>query len=149
MNEDGTEPMQLTHSPKQGQWGNANHPFGDYDPRLSPDGQKIIFSRLENDSSPHGNYNFFTVNIDGSGETRLTNTGYTQCIASWSNSGDEIVFIVSAIDDQGKYDIYMMNSDGSNYRDITPDYFPNDFLCYPAIFSNDDSSIYFIGQWWE
>jgi hypothetical protein len=42
-----------------------------------------------------------------------------------------------------------MNSDGTNNRDITPDYFPNDFLCHSAVFSNDDSVIYFIGEWWE
>ena len=149
MNEDGTEPIQITHPPKQGQWGNANLPFGDYDPRLSPDGQKIVFSRLENDSSSHGNYNFFIINIDGSGETRLTNTGYSQGLSSWSYLGNKIVFIVAAIDDLGKYDIYSMNSDGTNNRDITPDYFPNDFLCRSAVFSNDDSVIYFIGEWWE
>lgn len=149
INEDGTEPIQITNPPKQGQWGNANLPFGDYDPRLSPDGQKIVFSRLENDSSPHGNYNFLIINIDGSGETRLTNTGYSQGLSSWSYSGNEIVFIVSAIDDLGKYDIYIMNSGGTNNRDITPDYFPNNFLCHSAVFSNDDSVIYFIGEWWE
>jgi len=149
MNEDGTEPMQLTHPPKQGQWGNANLPFGDYDPRLSPDGQKIIFSRLENDSSPHGKYNFFMINSDGSAETRLTNTEYTQGLSSWSTSGKKIVFIVSGIDDLGKYDLYSMNSDGTNIRDITPEYFPNVFLCHSAVFSNDDSIIYFVGEWWE
>ena len=149
MNEDGTEPVQITNPPRRGKWGNANLPFGDYDPRLSPDGQKIIFSRLENDSSVHGNYNFFFINIDGSRETRLTNTGYSQGLTSWSYSGDKIVFIVAAIDDLGKYDIYIMNSDGSNNQDVTPDYFPNDFLCHSAVFSNDDSIIYFIGSWWE
>jgi len=70
-------------------------------------------------------------------------------LTSWSYSGDKIVFIVAAIDDLGKYDIYIMNSDGTNNRDITPDYFPNDFLCHSAVFSNDDSAIYFVGEWWE
>ena len=149
INEDGSEPREITYPPQQGEWGEANLPFGDYDPRLSPDGQKIIFSRLEDDRSVHGNYNIFTIFINGSGETRLTNTGYSQGLTSWSKSGYKIVFIVAAIDDLGKYDIYMMNSDGTNLRNITPDYFPNDFLCHSAIFSNDDSNLYFIGQWWE
>ena len=149
INENGTDPIQITHPPKQGQWGKANLPFGDYDPRLSPEGEKILFSRLENDSSSHGNYNFLIINIDSSGETRLTNTGYSQGLSSWSYSGNKIMFIVSAIDDLGKYDIYIMNSDGTNNRDITPDYFPNGFLCHSAVFSNDDSVIYFVGEWWE
>lgn len=148
INEDGTNPVQITHPPKQGQWGNANLPFGDYDPRISPDRQKIVFSRLENDESVHGNYNFFTVNIDGSEETRLTSSGYSQGFTSWSCSGDKIVFVVSAIDDVGKYDIYIINSDGTNIQNVTPDYFPNDFLCRSAVFSDDESIIFFIGQWW-
>jgi Tol biopolymer transport system component len=149
INEDGTEPIEITNPPQQGEWGDTNLPFGDYDPRLSKDGQKIIFSRLEDDSSVHGNYNIFTILINGSGETRLTQTGYSQGLTSLSKNGDKIVFIVAAIDDIGKYDIYMMNSDGTNYRDITPEYFPNDFLCHSVVFSNDDSILYFIGQWWE
>jgi len=84
-----------------------------------------------------------------SAETRLTNTGYSQGLSSWSYSGDKIVFIVAAIDDLGKYDIYSMNSDGTNNQDITPDYFPNVFLCHSAVFSNDDSILYFVGEWWE
>lgn len=149
MNDDGTNPTQITYPPNAGEWGGANLPFGDYDPRLDPNGEKIIFSRLESDSNPHGDYNFFIINIDGSGETRLTDTGYSQGLSSWSHSGDKILFIVSAINAIGKYDIYMMNSDGTNTQDITPDYFPDDFICHKAVFSKDDTSLYLIGEWWE
>ena len=149
MKSNGTEPKQITDPPKAGQWGNANLPFGDYDPRLSPDGALIVFERLENDSSPHGNYNLFITNHNGTGETRLTNTGYSQGIASWSYSGDKIVYIVGAINGEGKYDIFIINSDGTNNQNITPDYFPDAFLCHFAVFSSDDSKIFFIGEWWE
>jgi Tol biopolymer transport system component len=56
---------------------------------------------------------------------------------------------VGAIGSQGAYDIYLMNLDGSNSHSITPDYFPDDFLCHFAVFSADDSHIFFIGQWWQ
>lgn len=147
--DDGTEPIQITDPPNAGQWGNANLPFGDYDPRLSPDGTKIVFERMDDDSSPHGNYNIYIINVDGSGEIRLTNNGYGQGLASWSHSGDKIVYLVAAINSDGKYDIYMMNSDGMNNRNITPDYFPAAFLCHSPIFSMDDSKIFFVGEWWE
>jgi Tol biopolymer transport system component len=78
MQDDGTAPVQVTDPPDAGVWGDANLPFGDYDPRLSPDGRKIVFERLEDDTSPHGNYNFFVINADGSGETRLTDSSYSQ-----------------------------------------------------------------------
>ena len=145
--DDGTDPTQVTNPANAGQWGTANLPIGDYDPRLSTDGAKIVFERLEDADTPHGSYNIYTINSDGSGETRLTDTGYAQGLASWSHSGDKILYSVAAIGNEGKYDIYMMNADGTNNRNITPDYFPLSFLCYSPIFSQDDSRIYFIGQW--
>jgi Tol biopolymer transport system component len=149
MQDDGTAPVPITNPPDAGVWGKANLPFGDYDPRLSPDGRKVVFERLEDDASPHGNYNIFVVNADGSDETRLTDTGYSQGIASWSHSQTRLVFVVAAIEDKGKYDIYMMNADGSDITNINPDYFPPDLLCHSPVFSVDDSKIFFIGQWWE
>ena len=149
INADGTQPVQVTSPPSRGEWGSANLPGGDYDPRLSPDGKKIVFERLEDTSQPNGSYNFFTINIDGTGETRLTDNGWAQGIANWSHSGDELVFVVAAINGAGKYDLYLMNADGTVIRNITPDYFPDDFLCHSPVFSLDDTGLFFIGQWWE
>jgi len=41
-----------------------------------------------------------------------------------------------------------MNSDGSENRNITPDYFPADFLCHDPIFSKDGTKIFFVGKWY-
>lgn len=147
--DDGTEAVQVTDPPKAGEWGNAVLPFGDYDPRFSPDGTKIAFERLVGDNITHGNYDIYVINSDGSGETRLTENGYTQGLVVWSHSGDIMVYLVGAIGGQAKYRIYMMNSDGTNNHDMTPDYFPAAFLCREPIFSVDDSKIFFVGQWWE
>jgi Tol biopolymer transport system component len=147
--DDGTGLTQITNPTDAGQWGQANLPIGDYDPRLRADGLKIVFERLEAPSSTHGNYNIFTVDSDGAHETRLTNTNYAQGLASWSHSGDKIVYGVAAMNDEGKYDMYMLKADGSDNRNVTPEYFAANFLCYSPIFSQDDSEIYFIGQWYE
>jgi len=147
--DDGTGLTQITNPTDAGQWGQANLPIGDYDPRLRPDGLKIVFERLEDPSSPHGNYNIFTVNSDGTQETRLTNSNYSQGLASWSHLGDKIVYGVAAMNNEGKYDMYLMGADGSDNRSVTPEYFASNFLCYSPIFSQDDSEIYFIGQWYE
>ncbi|MFC2058714.1 hypothetical protein ACFLTS_03605 [Chloroflexota bacterium] len=147
--DNGTGLKPITDPPDAGKWGNANLPFGDYDPRISPDGSRIIFERLCDDTSTHGNYNIYSVNSDGSGETALTNTGYSQGFASWSHSGELIAYIVAAIGDEGMYDIWVMDCDGSNNHNITPDYFPGEFLCHTPVFSEDDSKVFFIGQWWE
>jgi len=147
--EDGTNPTMITDPIGRGEWGKANLPKGDYDPRLSHDGRHIVFERLEDVNQPNGGYNFFTINIDGTGEIRLTDNSYSQGLASWSHSGEKLVYVVAAIDGVGKYDIYMMNSDGTENHNVTPDYFPPGFLCYSPIFSEDDTKIFFIGQWWK
>ena len=138
----------LTNPPRAAEWGAANLPFGDYDPRISPDGERVVFERLVNDQSQHGNYDFFALDIESAKEIRLTHSGYSQGLASWSRSGKQIVYLVAAIEDAGQYDIYLMDADGTDNRNITPAYFPPEFLCHWAIFSNDEASIYFIGEWW-
>ncbi len=147
MDSDGSNPMQLTDPPRAGEWGDAVLPFGDYDPRLSPDGSTVVFERLVDDSSQHGNYDLFTVKIDGTGEARLTETGWTQGIASWSSDGQRLAYLVSAKGTEGAYDLYMINSDGSEMTDLTSDIFPAGFLAHYVIFSPSDT-IYFVGQWW-
>ena len=119
-------------------------PFGDYDPNLSPDGNRIVFERLVRDETVHDNYNIYVINLDGSGETAITDTGYTQGLPVWSHSGEGIVYLVGAIGNEGKYYIYIINSDGSENRNITPEYFPSDFLSHDPIISKDDSKIFFI-----
>jgi len=147
IDEDGTNLAQVTDPPRADEWGNAVLPFVDYDPNLSPDGTRIVFERLVNDETTHGNYNIYVISLDGSGETAITDSGYTQGLPVWSHSGERIVYLVGAIGNEAKYDIYLMNSDGSENRNITPEYFPADFLCHDPIFSKDDPKIFFIGEW--
>ncbi len=149
MNDDGTQPTRLTNPPGRGEWDEANLPKGDYDPRLSHDGKRVVFERLEDVTVKNGGYNLFTVNIDGTGETRLTDSYYSQGLVSWSYSDNKLVYVVAAINGVGKYDIYTINSDGTDNRNITPSYFPDTLLCHAPVFSVDDSSVYFIGQWWK
>jgi TolB protein len=148
MRSDGSEAQAVSNPPRAGEWGSANLPFGDYDPRISPDGSKIVFERLIDDESPYGNYDLYIMDARSGNEKRLTTTGNSQGLAAWSHSGEKIVYIVSAIGQNGQYDIYMMNADGTDNRRITPDYFPDRFLCHWAVFAKDDSAVYFIGEWW-
>ncbi len=149
MNDDGTGARQVTDPPRAGEWGNAVLPFGDYDPRLSPDATRIVFERMVDDQTTHGNYDIFLINPDGTGETRLTETGWTQGIANWSPDGQELIFLVSAVGTEGRYDIWLMDADGTNRRDVMPGYVPSDFLCHNPLFGPYDDIVFFIGEWWE
>jgi len=145
---DGTGARRLTSPPRAGEWGNANLPFGDYDPRISPDGRTIVFERLVGDESEHGNYDLFTVDTAGAGALRLTHSGYSQGFASWSRSGKQIAYIVAAIGRAAAYDLYITGVDGTETRNVTPSYFPSEFLCRSVFFSKDDTAVYFVGEWW-
>lgn len=149
MNQDGTGAHPVTNPPRRGEWGKAVLPFGDYDPRLSPDGTKIVFERLVGDETRHGNYDIYCINQDGSSEHALTSTGYTQGMAIWSHDGSSIAYLVTAAGEKGVYHLYIMNADGKEQRDVTPDYVPEAFLCYSGWFSLDDSVLFFVGEWWE
>lgn len=148
MNSDGSDARPITDPPRAGEWGDSVLPFGDYDPRISPDGEKVVFSRLVDDSSQHGNYDLFLVDVDGTGLTRLTETGYTQGVADWSHDGERLIYIVAAVGDEGCYDIHMMNADGTGSHNATPDSYPDNLIIHWAVFSPDDEKVYFVGEWW-
>lgn len=147
MDEDGSNAAQVTDPPRAGEWGNAVLPFGDYDPRISPDGETVVFERTVDDSSAHGNYDLYSVNVDGSGEVALTDTGWTQGLAAWSPSGERIAYIVSAMGSVGAYDIHIMDRDGGNKVDLTSEILPTGFLAHGVTFT-DETKITFIGEWW-
>lgn len=149
MDAKGSNARQITDFDRAGEWGDANLPFGDYDPRLNPARTTIVFERLIDDSSPHGIYEIMALDLETGTETNLTGNDYSQGLANWSNAGDRLVYVVAAIGLEGQYDLYMMNSDGSDNHNITPDYFPAEFLCHRGMFSADDSAILFIGEWYQ
>jgi Tol biopolymer transport system component len=149
INENGTDPQRLTDPANAGDWGIANLPIGDYDPRFNSDGSKVAFERMDDVAQANGGYNIYTINLGGTGEAQLTTTTYTQGFPNWSSDDSQIVFIVGAISGAGTYDIYLMNADGSNARSIMPSYFPAEFLAHNAVFSSDDSKVYFVGQWYQ
>jgi Tol biopolymer transport system component len=149
MNGDGTHVHQLTDPTNAGVWGNSVLPFGDYDPRISPDGSLVVFERLVNDTTEHGNYELFIIGVDGEGEHNITGTGWTQGIAQWSSTGEELIYLVSAIGLEGRYDIYRINADGSGITDLSSELYPPGFLAHHPIYAGDDSTIYFVGHWWN
>lgn len=149
MESDGSNARVVTDPPQAGQWGRANLPFGDYDPRLSPDGSKVVFSRLISDESVHGNYDLYLMNLDGSNLINLTNTGYSQGLSSWSSKGDKILYILSAKGEQGLYDLYSIKADGMDNQLLNPETLPPELLIQGARYASDGLSVYFIGQWWN
>jgi Tol biopolymer transport system component len=105
MNADGT-----------GQTNISNHVFNDTPSDWSPDGTKILFMS-NRDEEP--DYQLYTMNPDGSGVARLTNSGGTDYATegAWSPDGTRIVFFTTR--DAGNWEVYVMNADGSSPVNLT------------------------------
>lgn len=67
-------------------------------------------------TSTHDGVGIYTIEADGSNQTRLTNPGYGAS-PKWSPDGTKIAFVSSR--DGNNYEIYVMNADGTNQTRLT------------------------------
>jgi Tol biopolymer transport system component len=118
--DDGSDLQQLTATPGY-----------DAEATVSPDGKKIVFTSLRD-----GDLDIYTMNLDGSGVRRLTNTPGYDGGPFFSPDGAQIVYrahrpqtpeelkdyqdlLKENLIRPSKLEIFVMNADGSNQRQIT------------------------------
>ena len=98
--------------------------LNDHLPAFSPDGGKIAVSYRQDN-----HWEIHVLNADGSGSVRLTQTSYVTLMQqeldgetphsynnvapTWSPDGSQIAFLT---DRTGRWEIWVMNADGSNQR---------------------------------
>jgi len=87
-------------------------PLTQHDSDTAPAGfqAKVAFM-----SGRDGNWEIYTVNVDGSALKRLTNNGAEDGLPTWSPDGKSIAFVSRR---SGSWAIWAMNSDGSNQRKL-------------------------------
>ncbi|MDQ3644967.1 MAG: hypothetical protein M3356_05600, partial [Actinomycetota bacterium] len=86
-------------------------------PNFSPDGTRIVFD--DNFHNPEASGFIYSMKLDGSDVTQLTNRTDKHGLPSYSPDGTKITF--TAGQDFLSMDIWTMDADGSNQRRITTD----------------------------
>jgi Tol biopolymer transport system component len=124
-----------------------------YNPTWSPDGKKIAFSSDRDDGDDRQETDIYVMNADGSNPTNLINRpgegpdSASEDFPDFSPDGEKIAFATSRqlhlqenVARSEEWEIYVMNSDGSNERRLT-----NNGGHVPS-FSPDGTKIAFANQ---
>jgi Tol biopolymer transport system component len=98
----------------------------------SPDGSRIAFSDYDPSTFLS---RIYTIGVDGTGLTRLSDSAAFDLSPAWSPDGSKIAFHTSP------NDIWVMNADGSQRVDLTPTTGADEFS---PVFSPDGSRIAFV-----
>jgi len=120
VNSDGSENLQLTDT------GWNEHP------QFSPDGSRIVFL-----SDRDGNLEIYVMNINGTNQTRLTNSEEKETAPRWSPDGSKIAFQREV----PEWQLFIMDVNGSNAFQVTEDFQPS--IVYN--WSHDGTQIVFTG----
>jgi TolB protein len=99
---------------------------------------KIAFARTSN--FVYGRSDIYVMNPDGSGQTNLTRDSSSNWNGwdgpAWSPDGKQIAMFGETISTMGNGQIYIMNADGWNKREVSPAR-PSKFRTHPARYQTD------------
>lgn len=132
MDEDGSNARQVTF-PKRG--GIMPGLYGDFDPRISPDGRKIASMRNNGGAS----WRVFVVDLATGEETMLTPEGKVlQWLPSWSSDGKRLLYVHVDFARPREIGLYTMTPEGNDRRKVP---LPGGrFYGHSSWFPNDGSS---------
>lgn len=135
MSDNGTNRRQLTFPDVPGV-STIGYRFGDFDPKISPDGTKVAFYRHQNDVGNFGvgDWDLYVIDIDGSNEIDISQNDVADIMPTWSPGGTKLAFWVISDDLKDVGDIFVVNPDGTGRQKVTrepefmfeemPDWYP-------------------------
>jgi Tol biopolymer transport system component len=122
MNDDGTGERKLTEPLNKGVDVGVQFPIGDYDPDLSPDCGRVVFSRLVGPGKNVGginigDYDLYVYDIESGTEKEISNDNGADFVPEWSDYGIIFIYVSDVV--ESNYDIFMINSDGTDRKKVT------------------------------
>lgn len=113
----------------------SNHPGNEGNAQFSPDGTKLVFHRDIGD----WDFNILLQDIETGEITSLTSSPAEESYGSWSPDGKTIVFSSAEYSGKDKNDLFLMTSDGHQFRRLTQ---TDVYDTYP-FFSRDGLAVYY------
>ena len=110
MNSDGSNQTRVTHDPTKA-----------VSPSWSPNGRQIIFHSSRG-SQVEVDYNIWLIDADGQNPRQLTHHPEWDNYPDWSPDGNQIAFDSDRLSKEGeppKTEIYVMDADGGNVKQVT------------------------------
>jgi hypothetical protein len=111
MNVDGTAARQLTKPPRS---SSADGLYGDFDPKLSPDGTKVAFMRIDGGLT----WRVMVLDLKSGDEKRLSPPDGMEWLPTWSGDGKLLLFTRVDTKNVNQTGLYTMNRDGGDRRKV-------------------------------
>lgn len=132
MKADGSRAHQVTHPANARKPGSAE-PYGDFDPKLSPDGSRVAFMRIYSGSA----WQVMVLDLNTGTERDLTTGGVIEGLPTWSSDGKRLLYRHIDLKKPEETGLYTMTPEGSD-RKMVP--LPRGFLYNHASFYPGDAS---------
>nr|WP_295786433.1 hypothetical protein [Rhodoferax sp.] len=111
MNPDGSAPRQITWPPRS---KGGPGLFGDFDPKMSPDGTKVAFMRIDGGEA----WKVMVLDLASGTEKLLTPPGPLEWLPTWSSDGKLLLFVRIDRTKPKEIGLYTMTPDGSDRKMI-------------------------------
>jgi len=109
MSEDGSNARQVTFPKRTGILPGF---YGDFDPKLSPDGSKVAFMRIDGGEG----WRVMTLDLKSGEERLLTPKGVIQWLPTWSSDGRRLLYVHVDRSKPKDIGLYTMTPDGEERR---------------------------------
>lgn len=141
MNADGSGARQITRPPRS---SSSDGLYGDFDPKLSPDGTKVAFMRIDGGTT----WRVMVLDLKTGEERLLSPSNVMQWLPTWSGDGKLLLYTHVDVRNLKDTGLYTMTPDGRDRRKVPlpPGYFFNHGTFFPGEKSSPKARIIFSGS---